>query len=1023
MPKWMPWLLVVLAVAVGGYLIVSAPSEEPADATDAGTQTEDPAALTDGTGAAPAEGPALRTTDAPAKAPAAQTPVVPIPDGGLRVVGTLHAADGTPSAGTTVDVQVGLLGSAPVTTNDAGRFAVPVAAEIVAGQWWGVLRARQGSDALFHRFQLRSGPRTPEKDRIGPEIDLGTLTLEAGHALDLEAATPTGASGAVTFAVYLADMGAHVRHSHAEADAAGRATITGLPQGTWRVLATAEGAGRGEAYVKVPQSTPETVRIELPEERTAAVAVVDKETQEPIAGASLEVYEFVQMPTVNTTLPLLPRLDGAVTDAQGRFVFRGLNARSSLTLYIAAEGYPTTQQHDAYGRQVAAVAHIRRGQDDVRVELQKARTIRWPVVASDELPVPAEGTTIKLRTNRGGMGLPGDAPPMPSGVIQDGALVVEGIGPGHTHAMGVAPDGSLARLFCKDGETDGMETSFIPARKLEVTLRYPDGEPVVGMYVLAANQGNNPLAAPTPTGDDGRAVIEGFYGGKHSLAEVRVSESSQAWGGLHIGSIDFTKGDGRLEATIKRSMPVTLRIRIAGEPRLPPITEKAPTGGVSWTMQGQYQFPDHEVDEAKAEIRFSWRPPPGELTEAHVSVSLAGYLPFTTKVPAPASPQPIAIDVDLALAGSIHVTGKPPADGRRQRIQPQKWNPDTKSWGTAHLPMMSMGGFAKVDAEGQCVLTPLEEGRYRVIDVANFVATEAVDVVPGGEPPRVVLDASKAGFVKGTVVAPEGTDLTRLLIRTEGGPDFGNPFMGRVGGAPLKGHWARVAKSGEFWLRVPGTKSMRIHAEGLGLLPAADGGYATVKAPKEGVTLVVQKGAVAHARFAKPLLINMNRGRPRAITVAFYKGKAEGEPAQTVSGQLDGPGESLEFPLPPAGTWTVWIDANPYCPVVVPNVTFDDKAKDLGTLEVEEGTVVTIEVLLKEGASMPRMYAYAMHKGAPAFHRRADSGSATTFTLRGLPAGTFTLRVGSHMGGGGGAPKDIEVDGVTAIKHVVDLRK
>lgn len=1023
MPRWMPWVLVVLAVAGGGYLFFAAQEAERTDVDEVEDIVDaDGEATTPEQAPRPANAPELRTTDAPTARPEAAT-VVPIPEGGLRVVGTVHGVSGAPLSGARVDVLVGLRGSTEVTTDAAGRFAVPMEAATVDMHWWGILRARHAEEALFHRFQLRSGPQVPEEDRIGPEIDLGVLTLEAGSSVDLEAVTPPGASGGVTFMVLHADMGTHVVHARVEADAGGRATLTGVPKGTWRVLASADGAGRGEAYVKVPQKEPEVVRVELSEERTATLTVVDKETQEPIEGAVLDVNEFVQMPHVNTTLPMLPESEDAVTDAQGRYVFRGLSKLSSLTVYVTADGYPVNQGYQMRGKAATAVTQIRRGVDEARVELQKARTIRWPLVASDELPVPEEGTKITLRSTQRGPGLSAGALPMPSGVIRDGALVVDGMGAGYIHAMASTPDGALARLFCKDSEADGRETSFIPPRTIEVTLRYPDGAPAEGMFVLVANQGNNPLATPTETGEDGRAVIKGLYGGPHSLAEVRVSPINQRFGGMTIGSVDLTKGDAKLEGTVNRPMPVTLRIRIEGEARLPTITEEKPTGGVAWQMQGQYQFPDYEVDEAKAEIRFSWRPPPGALKEAHISVTLPGYLPHATKVPVPETPEPIVVDVDLKRAGSIHVTGKPPADGRRQRIQVQQWNEETRAWGTQHLRMASMGGYARVDAEGQVLLTPLPAGRYRVIDVANYVSTEPVEVTLGGEPPRVVLDASKAGFVKGVVEAPEGTDLTKLLVHTDGGPDFGNPFMGAHGMTPPKGLWARVNEKGEFWLRVPGTQSMRIHAEGLGLVPAAEHGHATIKGPKEGIRLVVAKGVVARARFAKPLLIHMNRGRPRAVQVAYYKGKAEGEPAKLVSGMLDGPGENLEFPSPPPGTWTVWIDANPFCPVVIPDVVFDGKGTDLGTLELEEGSVITIEVLLKEGTSMPRMYAWATHKGKPAFHRRADSGSASSFSVKGLPAGRYMLSVGSHMGGAPGAYEEIELDGIASFKHTVDLRK
>jgi hypothetical protein len=275
------------------------------------------------------------------------------------------------------------------------------------------------------------------------------------------------------------------------------------------------------------------------------------------------------------------------------------------------------------------------------------------------------------------------------------------------------------------------------------------------------------------------------------------------------------------------------------------------------------------------------------------------------------------------------------------------------------------------------------------------------------------------------VDVPPGVDAKRLRVVADGGPDVQDPFRGYIpGGAPPpKGLWTWTNDKHEFWLRVPGTMSMKIHAEGLGLVPATDDGHATVKAPREGVHLRLVKGAMAHVRFAKVLTPHVNPGRPRPIQVGYFKGKAQGEPVKLVGGRLDAEGRHLEFDLPKPGTWTVWIDASPFRPVVLRDVTFGSDDVDLGTVDVDEGSKVTIEVLLKDGAAMPRLWAYATYEGTPAYNRRADSGKGTSFTLSGLGPGRFKLRVGSHMGGPGGLDEEIEVDGTTAIQRVLDLRK
>ncbi len=956
--------------------------------------------------------PALKTTERTEPDTVEAKAKPPLPDEAVRVFGKAILPDKSPARGAQIDVMVLADSIASTTTGDDGSFEMIVTREAMGVAYTAQLRAQTDGHGLLKSFAMRMNEAWPNQKPIDPEIDMGALTLQAGENIDVRAVLPTGGEGPATIWFITAEgRGGGSLFATIECDPGSIASSPALPPGTWRVLATAKGAGRGQVFVKIPQEKREVVEVDMPDERTGVLAVVDGATDAPVEGATVFVREFVQAPTGNFSSGLIPPPDPIATDANGQIVFRGLNKLSSLTIFVEAEGYPSVANR--YGLKAAAQGNLRRSDTEVTIKLFKPRTITWPIAADG---APPDGATISLRAetayDKGKM-------PEGGGVIEGGRLVVPDWPAGHARGLAVAPDGSMARLHCLAGQTEGKEITFVPARAIDVTLRYDDGKPASGLYVHVANQGNNPIGTPAKTDAQGKARIENLFGGTWSRLEVRVSDSERPWGGMNIATVDLTKGDAAVEGTVRRAIRITLRVRINGKAELPEITEKLPTGGIGVRMSGAFPA-KFDVDEDKAEIAFDWRPPTGA-KEIWINVTKQGYLPHTEKRPVPDSAEPWFVDVELKTAGSIVVEGKPPKDNRRQRINVHRWDPEKKRWAAQHLQMMAMGGYARFDANGKCVLQPLETGRYRVVDVANFVESEPVEVVAGGEPPRAMLDASKAGHVCGRVQVPDGVDPVTVSIKTKGGPDFGNPFQMRS----TSGLSAQVNKDGEFWLRVPGTMPIEIWAEGLGLSPAPEGGRMSVTKPQEGVTLKVVRGAVARVKFARKLWTRMNPGRPRAMNVGYYKGKVEDEPHKMVTGRLDGPATELTFDILP-GTWTLWLDASPFRPVVMENVTLAKEGdQDLGTVEVDEGTTVLVEVKLKRGASMPRLWIFANHEGQPMYHRRGDSGNANIIKMIGLGPGTFMLRGGSHMGGGGGATlnEKIEGDGTGEIKRVIDLTK
>jgi len=408
----------------------------------------------------------------------------PLPEGAVRVFGIVVTPDEKPAPGAVVDLVFGVSAEVATTAGTDGAFSLVLTAEALGDRYSASIRVRDDAGhGLLKSVRLRGAATGP----VGPEIDLGTLVILAGSSLDVRTILPPGARPPVT--VRFLQTGAWWSgglFAKAEADTNGVARVAGLPPGTWRILATAEGAGRGRLFVKLPQKTPETVEIELAEEKIGVLTVVDAETGAPVVGARIRVQEFVRTPGGNFQQDVIPKPAVTETDERGRIELRGLSAKSSLTIYVMAEGYPLSV--DRSGVSAVVAVPFRRNDTDVVVKLARARTITWPVVSGPTGAVPADGTPIRMRPliGSGRRALP------EGGVIENARLVVGGWGPGIVSALAVAPDGSMARLWAGADAESGNEIRFVPARSIEVTLTYPDGAPASGLFITLANQGNNP---------------------------------------------------------------------------------------------------------------------------------------------------------------------------------------------------------------------------------------------------------------------------------------------------------------------------------------------------------------------------------------------------------------------------------------------------------------------------------------------------------------------------------------------------
>ena len=116
----------------------------------------------------------------------------------------------------------------------------------------------------------------------------------------------------------------------------------------------------------------------------------------------------------------------------------------------------------------------------------------------------------------------------------------------------------------------------------------------------------------------------------------------------------------------------------------------------------------------------------------------------------------------------------------------------------------------------------------------------------------------------------------------------------------------------------------------------------------------------------------------------------------------------------PAGTWTLWIDARGFAPLVMRDVRIDG-ATDLPRAVFSEGSSVRVHILVSEGQAPPRIAVFATHLGRPEYGRIINSGGEEYVTLPGLGPGRFNIRYESVL-------TEIEVDGAQNFEFDLDLR-
>jgi hypothetical protein len=927
----------------------------------------------------------------PAAGPAA-TPALPnsaatgsVPEGHVRFSGRVVRAKDVPSPGATLVVRLPGQEERAYAADAEGRFVFLVERS-ADERAYGLLVVQDAAHNVGERL-LYWGAGYPSFTTARPsEVDLGDVFTFATSSLDVVAREASGATSETEIWVSPSATPVAVPMARVRTDAQGRGRVEGLRAQSYFVVAFVPGRSRGTAFAVVPRESPDPVEVRLEPVRDVVVTVEEEGTGAPIPGAEVALREMIRLPDFATDVAYAPVLTIPPTGPDGRTTIAGVSAKAVLLVSAVAPGFAGLD----FGMRGRRGEHLTPEATSITVRLPRLRRVEWPVEAG-EVPVPPDGTVIRLRSSAGS----GTSAPPAEARMEAGRLVADGFAPEHVHAVATAPDGSTANLYAENTGNVGNPTKFLRRRTILVRLTWSDGSPAVGVAVYARNQGNNPMCAAVPTDAEGRTALDDL---EVQQADVCAGlAKDDVWGGRRIGTCDLQSGDGRVEVVLPRVRLVVARVYLDGVPGLPP--------GIA-ALSGQIL---DEEDEANGILHLRiW--PPAEGAPVKLYFRANGWLFDPVDLPPSSGSGPSEVRVDAHAAGSVRVETTRPADGR-VRLSLERWDPATQSWRAGGFDSQAFGrGQAQMDPEGRWILPTVAPGRYRVRDAHSGATSEEFDVHAGPEPTRVRFDLSAIGLVKGQVVVPEGQSAEGILIRRSDAP-----VPQFAWDAP--GGSTRTDAQGRFQLRLPSDRDVELVPWHLFLVPAPDGGRARVRGGASDVTLRMVSGPVARLALDREPKSGMRPGNPPSIHL--WNGKRLGPPIATGKALVES--TTIRFGNFEPGRYTVMFDLPDYAPILLEDVALGAGETDLGAVRLSDGTSLVFEVRVPAGQSAPRVHVSARSLGeTPEYQRWGEVGA--TGRLPGLGRGRFRVTAGPTMGGGLLYDKEIEVDGTTDITILLESK-
>jgi RNA polymerase sigma-70 factor (ECF subfamily) len=946
------------------------------------------------------------TTTTETRSAVASTPGTPAKEVKLTFRGRVLDSRRFPVAGAAVSVLFPGAARGRAETNERGEFVIELAKGPDTRGWRGGVRGIDDHGRAVVRPCDVSSPKERARWSRGGlysepnpnDRDLGTLVLEPSHTVRARV-LDKGALVANAEVIAYWDS-RRIPVEEARSDSKGLVSFGGIPTG--KVMLRARTAGKeGSASTFASDVDAASVDIDLRETRTVNVRVVDAATGEGVPNAELWVTEDVVVDTsigvdsftmgMNAHNAKVLDLPIPQLDAEGRGRIDDVPAAGPLTVNCNAEGYLSDFIRGGFREP------IRPGVNTVQLKLTKdiPHTVHWPIETGNS-GIPPDGSTVYLR--RASISSAADNLSLPElGRIERGELVVEALSRGFNEAVAEAPDGSLARIWIPKENDRGPAIRFQTAHKIDVLVHDGSGVPIAGACAQAFDQGNGLLIAPEPTGADGHAWLRGVCAQHVSVRVV----SPGRWGmGDYAGDVDLEKGDGQVEFTLPCTIELCLRLRDGGRPLLP---AQFVVRDADWNCLVQREDPEKG-------LVFLSIPVAAGSSEITLNLRASGYATTTKRIVLEKGAPPGIVDFDLVPASAIVVQLERPPD-QKVEIFVDEWDAERSNWklgaGMFIYPLKSPNG-----AGGTFRFADCPPGRYRVREKLMDVLSPDVEVAPGSREVQVSFDLGRVRTVSGVVEFPAGIDHWAVRVLTgDVGEEPVNSFRGdRYPGTP-------VDVNGAFTLKIPGNRPVRIRPWHPFLVPVAEAGGVDISDSRDDVRLRLAAGAEIRI----PLPASFVDSKPESLRVLQFAHEPSGKPIAWFNAPIiDG---VARFSGVAPGKWTLWIDPEKTnAPLVLRDVEVDEGITRLEQPGFSMGSSIHVHMLVKEGQSVPRVYAVAASRHGPKYSRSINSDGEDVVTLSGLARGTFDFQVMLKLGAESRLVRTVELDGTTDLDVDLDLR-
>jgi hypothetical protein len=908
------------------------------------------------------------------------------------------------------DVLLLVAGDPPRRTRSDANGSFEIATPTPGPSQWrrtGLFASDASGRAGARRVELSSDPR--QEAEAPPEPDsLEFIVLRVGARVR---AHVTDARGPVPGAMVEAQVGAdRVLGPVVVADGDGVAEFATLPSGPVLLLARASGRGSGHEPVDLRAAEARDVELKLEACAVIDVVVTHAVTGDPIAGAIVTLCEQIETGvrlgdawsyrerwSQPTGISIVP------TDARGHTSLELPEDRKGYSVSVRKDGLVGVWLRSGLG----PVADLKPGEREVRLVLGSPRDDRlhWKIVAG-RFPAPPDGTVLQLLHAKGGS----ERVPKTARVV-DGRIEISGHDSGETFtAWATSPSGGITRLSSRDAEEyrGRSDVEFVEPRSLEVQVRDSTGRPCEGVRVLTAVDGREydmdsaGARLVRRTDADGTARFGPLIPERRAVV---VAGDEDSYPFVDGGLVDLREGDHQLECMLPAPYEVILQISIEGERRLPAELQISP---------GSTDLRSRRVEDPERGDIHCWFLA-NQRSQNLINVSLPGRLSVGVPVPLPDGGEgPILLPINLRRGGFIVLrVVKPPDCVVRPGLE--VWDDQRKTFGPGRGCPSGVQGPNGPD--GTYRFGPLPAGRYRAVDDVTKSVTTPIDVAEGDSTSELMLDLSLVLTIRGRIDVPAdsmSTSVRLFAFDSELEPQW------RVGDSAPASAKQIYLDQDRFELTLAGGHAWRLAVWHPWLRVADETGSIALTHSDEHFVL----------RLVDTPLVSFRAGdadpdRSYWANVAFYEPGKLDRAVRRAGGPLR-QGEYVFGPAP-IGTFDVLVSIERRAPVLVSGVTFDGSAKDLGTLDFERGSMLTIRPHSPTRAVPPAVYVIAQRTEPfpwVATNEPDDDGEAyrATPTFRGLPAGRYSLALYERSAGNKPSrTTEITVDGIHDAEVTIDV--